>query len=361
MTANSNLPRVSVVVPTHNPRMDYLARVIDALRAQTLSPEQWELLVVDNGSKQPLAAVASGKVAMCESGKTDGSRQAVAERPRDEETTKEMQVSASLPSHLHTFPPFTELDLSWHPHARIVREERTGLTPARLRGFAETTGELIVLVDDDNVLDPDYLAKALEIAGEFPFLGSWSGQSVLEFEDPALQPPAMLRSLLLERHLDRDYWSNDRHHTKSDPYGAGMCVRRAVAQAYERRLADQPKRVGLDLAGNDLVYGGDLDLAFTGLDIGLGKGAFQRLKFTHLIPKSRCSMDYLLRAAEGHAYSEVIAAKLNGDRPPHRDKTLAAKTLRWLRGLKHGSAYREFWAARRRGIEKAEGKLGLRG
>jgi hypothetical protein len=308
MSDSSTRFAVSVVIPTHNPRMDYLARVIDALRAQTLSPEQWELLVVDNASKEML----------------DG-----------------------------------RLDLSWHPHARIVREQRTGLTPARLRGFAETKGDLIVLVDDDNVLDPDYLEKALDIAGEFPFLGAWSGQSVLEFEDAALQPPAMLRSLLLERHLDCDCWSNDRHHTKSDPYGAGMCVRRVVAEAYARRLATEPKRMELDLSGEDLLYGGDLDLAFAGLDVGLGKGAFQRLKFTHLIPKSRCSTDYLMRAAEGHAYSEVIAAWLNGDRPPHRDSTVAAKTLRWLRGLKHGSVYREFWKARHRGIGKAELKLRL--
>ncbi|MBJ7326564.1 MAG: glycosyltransferase [Chthoniobacterales bacterium] len=238
-----------------------------------------------------------------------------------------------------------------------MREESLGLTAARLRGFAETRGELIVLVDDDNVLDADYLEQAVKIAEAFPLLGSWSGQSILEFEDPALQPPEMLRSLLLERHLDRDYWSNDQHHTKSDPYGAGMCVRRLVADAYVRKLASEPKRMELDLSGGELLYGGDLDLAFAGLDIGLGKGAFRRLKFTHLIPKARCSMDYLMRAAEGHAYSEVVAAWLNGDRPPSGDATVAAKTLRWLRGLKHGLVYREFWTARHRGIEKAERKL----
>ncbi len=54
MTANSNLPRVSVVIPTHNPREDYLARVLDALRAQTLDQSAWELVVVDNNSKPAL-------------------------------------------------------------------------------------------------------------------------------------------------------------------------------------------------------------------------------------------------------------------------------------------------------------------
>ena len=340
MNSTKAKPAVSVVMPTHNPRMDYLRRVLEALRAQTLPREQWELLVVDNGSRVPLKAAERSH---CDRDHFDILKEAEAAGTNSKITKFEM-VNA-------------ELELGWHPHARIVREERLGLTAARLRGFAETKGELIVLVDDDNVLDADYLEQAVRIAEEFPFLGSWSGQSMLEFEDPALRPPEMLRSLLLERHLDCDYWSNDRHHTKSDPYGAGMCVRRVVAEAYTSKLASEPKRMELDLSGEDLLYGGDLDLAFAGLDIGLGKGAFQRLKFTHLIPKSRCSTDYLMRAEEGHAHSEVIAAWLNGDRPPNRDATVAAKMLRWLRGLKHGSIYREFWKARHRGIAKAESKL----
>jgi glycosyltransferase involved in cell wall biosynthesis len=305
----SAFPSISVVIPTHNPRMDYLRRVLHALRGQTLSKDLWELLIVDNGSRVPLRAAGprgqdtKSRVLETARGEAEG-------KPRDRE--QESGVS----------PKINIVDLSWHANARVVREEELGLTFARLRGFAETTGELIVLVDDDNVLDPDYLEQTVKIAEEFPFLGSWSGQAVFEFEDSSVQPPEMLRGLLLERHLDRDCWSNDRHHTKSDPYGAGMCVRRVVAEAYARKLASEPKRMELDLSGGELLYGGDLDLAFAGLDIGLGKGAFHRLKFTHLIPKSRCSMAYLMRAAEGHAYSEVIAAWLNGDRPPHRDSTV---------------------------------------
>ena len=56
MTDKAAEPRVSVVIPTHNPRMDYLARVIEALKQQTLPCEQWELVIVDNGSEQPLRA-----------------------------------------------------------------------------------------------------------------------------------------------------------------------------------------------------------------------------------------------------------------------------------------------------------------
>ena len=47
---------ISAIICTHNPRPDYLRRVLDALKAQTLPKEQWELLLIDNASK-----VAIGK------------------------------------------------------------------------------------------------------------------------------------------------------------------------------------------------------------------------------------------------------------------------------------------------------------
>src|SRR6186713_996026 len=97
---------LSVLIPTFNPAMEPLTRVVAALRVQTLPTTEWELIVVDNASRELLA-------------------------PR--------------------------LDLSWHPAARIVREDRRGLTLARLAGFAEACGSIAILVDDDNVLEPDYL------------------------------------------------------------------------------------------------------------------------------------------------------------------------------------------------------------
>ena len=103
MNSAAAKPAVSVVIPTHNPRHDYLARVVDALRQQTLPREQWELLVVDNGSEQPLRAAGP---------KYQGSK-----------GLKGEESSA-------------DIDLGWHANARIVREEELGLTYARLRGFA---------------------------------------------------------------------------------------------------------------------------------------------------------------------------------------------------------------------------------
>src|SRR6476646_7750846 len=113
---------LSVIICTHNPRSDYFARCLEGLRTQSLPRNAWELILVDNRSDEPLA---------------------------------------------------NGVDVSWHPAARIVREETLGLTPARLRGIREAAGDLLVFVDDDNILDPNYLDQAVRIAEERSFLGSW--------------------------------------------------------------------------------------------------------------------------------------------------------------------------------------------
>ncbi len=46
---------ISVIICTHNPRPDYLGRVLEALKAQTLSKDQWELLLIDSASDDPIA------------------------------------------------------------------------------------------------------------------------------------------------------------------------------------------------------------------------------------------------------------------------------------------------------------------
>ena len=80
----------------------------------------------------------------------------------------------------------TRFPLDWHPAGRHVGEHELGLIHARLRGISESKGDLIVFVDDDNVLAPNFLFEAGKIGAEYPFLGVWGGSIRAEFE---LQPP----------------------------------------------------------------------------------------------------------------------------------------------------------------------------
>jgi glycosyltransferase involved in cell wall biosynthesis len=293
---------ISVIICTHNPCFNYLRRCIVALETQTFPRDQWELLVVDNASSPDKA-------------------------PRP--------------------------DLSWHLQSRSVHEGKLGLTPARLRGIREASGDLVVFVDDDNVLDADFLATAHRISQERPFLGSWSGQCRPEFEEP---PPEWTRRYwgnLVLREFDKDVWSNLPRLPETMPCGAGLCVRRAVALHYLHLHESGKRSFQFDRRGDSLLSGGDNDLAGCACDIGLGVGLVAALKLTHLISPARLTVDYLARLAEGIHYSSTLLDSWHGIRTGRR--TALGRTADFLRIMRleqpHGGILRAAFRGRDRAMQ----------
>jgi glycosyltransferase involved in cell wall biosynthesis len=286
----------SVIICSHNPRPEYLRRTLESLKGQTLDSGEWELIVVDNRSEPPL----EGRV-----------------------------------------------DLAWHPDARIVREENLGLTHARLAGIRLSKGEVLVFVDDDNVLAPDFLETALRVADEKPFLGSWSGQCKPEFETT---PPEWTRRYwgnLVIREFDTDTWSNLPRLPDSMPCGAGLCVRRNVAMQYVHLHESGQRELLLDRTGDSLLSGGDNDLAACACDIGLGVGLISSLSLTHLIPRERLTADYLERLVEGIYTSSVI---LDWQRSRHRaHDSFSRRAIDFARALSAGEPHRRILLAAQRG------------
>ena len=251
---------VSVIICSHNPREDYLRRVLDALKAQTLPMKDWELLLVDNASREPLAK---------------------------------------------------HFDLSWHPNARHLREEKVGKTHAMLHSIAEFKGELLVVVDDDNVIRADYLQTCLKISADYPLLGAWGGSCIPEFEvepSPELRP--WLSGLMIEK-LSVSVWAKLPVGGRALPHGAGMALRRKVALYYREQVLKDPLRQALDRSGTQLGAGGDSDMALSGFKLGLGAGRFAELELTHLISARRLTLDYLEKLHEGFGYGGVILVAIH--------------------------------------------------
>ena len=222
---------------------------------------------------------------------------------------------------------------------------------ARLCGFRAAAGGLFVLVDDDNVLAPDYLATALALAAAWPLLGAWGGQCAGRFER---EPEAWTREywhLLGIREFPQDMWSNVLGMNQPVPIGAGMCVRRAVAERYMALLAQHPQRATLDRASDRLMSCGDTDLALTSCDLGLGTGMFTALRLTHLMPPRRLEEDYLRELVRGIAYSEVILASFRGLEPYPRSRT--QRLLKWWESLHLAGREREFVAIAERARDEA--------
>jgi glycosyltransferase involved in cell wall biosynthesis len=247
---------ISVVTCTHNPHKEVLARVVTALRDQTLHKDYWEWIIVDNQS--------------------------------------ETSVSSWL-------------DIGWHPSAIVVCENELGLTPARLRGIKQAKYPVIVFVDDDNLLNPEYLKTAEILLRTHATLGAIGGSIEGEFER---KPPRWFThreyEMLGIRPVMENLWGNQKRNWQIHPIGAGMVIKSEVARAYARQLSSDCSRRQLDRRGSSLVSGGDNDIVGTALDLGYGVGRFVSLRLIHLIPKERLTLDYVVRLAEGIGYSRRI-------------------------------------------------------
>jgi len=264
---------LSVIICTHNPREDYLRRVLDALKAQTLPKEQWELLLIDNVSKKPLAG---------------------------------------------------QWDLSWHSNARHIREEELGLTPARFRGIREAAAGILVFVDDDNVLAPDYLANALKLTLSHTWVGAFGGNIAGEFETKPESWAEVMFPFLAIIPVKHEEWAlgPGTIAQRCSPCGAGMVIRKAVAAYYIKKSANDALRRGLDRKGASLVSAGDVDMALCACVLGMAVGRFPQLQMNHLISSRRLERDYLLRLAEGTAFSDAILKFIwNGYLPDQNQDT----------------------------------------
>ena len=279
-------PFVSVIVPTHRPAPDRLRRTLAGLRAQTLAAESWEALLVDN---------------------------------------------ASVPS----------LDLAaWLESApagvRLIQEPRLGLTHARRAGFRSTRGDIIILVDDDNVLAPDYLSNVVRIFAAHPELGAIGGPSRPEFEHPPadwqreflgllalrdLGPAPIIDSL--RRHPDHGAWD----YPACAPIGAGMALRRTALAAW----LDAPETAGLtDRRGTELTSGGDNDIVLAIAHAGWSVGYFPELALIHLIPSGRLSPIYLARLNRGiqKSWMQVLTRHSANPWPTIPDWTVPLRTIK---------------------------------
>jgi glycosyltransferase involved in cell wall biosynthesis len=296
-------PKISVAICTHNPRRSYLQQTLDGLRAQTLPTSEWELMLIDNRSDEPLAGWA---------------------------------------------------DISWHSAARVIREEELGLTPARLRALREAEAELLVFVDDDNVLALDYLAKCADIDEQWPMLGAW-GAGVLrgEFETPP--PQWMIPHLwyVTVHEVPKDRWSN-----QSDmwafPAGAGLAVRRSAAAHYVEALQEDDFRRALDRRGAELSSCGDMDLLWEMTRHGWGVGRFVRLTLRHLIGANRLEENYFRRLVTNMWQSNRLLQYVHDSYRPEGKPSMLEK-LRYRRYLESLSE-RERWIieAKDAGLAKAQ-------
>jgi len=238
----------SIIICSRNPREDFIRRTLQAIREQTLDNRHWELVIVDSASN----------------------------------------------------PPLEQRGLPVPDGTRFIRVDEPGIARARMNGTFAASGEWIVFVDDDNLLDCNYLEKSLEVIDERPEIALFCGRISPEFQSP---PPEWLK--LFHRQLAiidfaSDSWAREWDPARIPCWTAGMCIRRHVAMSFFQNVQNDPFVIAIKTRVED-VY-----LVMETVRKGNEAGLFCRLHLRHLIPTERMTPEYLSRVVAETAYNVTI-------------------------------------------------------
>lgn len=133
-------PYFSVIIPTHN-RAEKLGNCLRALKAQTLSPESFEVIVVDDGSQDDTGRILK------------------------------------------------EWATSW-PTLRVVHQKNAGQGNARNHGIQIAVGQIVVFLGDDIYAQPDFLEKHSDFHQEHPGK-EWAALGLTVWDPSELVTPFM--------------------------------------------------------------------------------------------------------------------------------------------------------------------------
>lgn len=283
--------QVSVIIPTYNPDWEVLQKVISALHKQTLPALYWECIIVDN--------------------KSDNS----------------FSHQIMLPENF-----------------RMVTETIQGLTYARLKGISEAEGEMIVMVDDDNVLSPDYISSCVQIFSENKKLGAIGGKIIPVFATPPENYVLDFLDLLAIRNLGDLPITGGFSGTYPEfaPVGAGMAFRKSAITGYVEKIHRNDSKIS-DRKGNSLSSSGDNDMVMEILKSGWEVGYFPQLVVDHLIPTERMTVSYLARLNFGIQKSWVQFLRMHNLLPwalISKQSAPIRKLKAWLKILPVGNPSR---------------------
>ena len=272
-----------------------MQRTLDSLDLQTITTDNFELIVVDNNSSPPLS--------------------------------------------------FAVLQSERKMRVRLISEPAVGLSRARCAGIAAASGQLLVFVDDDNFLAADYLERSIEISQKESRIGLFGGVSTVEYEKPIPKWKKGVLPYLGIRNYGpdpitafADYWG------EWEPIGAGMVARREVAEKFVEMYQSSTDAQLLGRRGTSLFSGEDSLFARAAHAIGYACSYQPALKLVHYMKSSRMQVGYLARLMAGHGRSFVLLNRAMGKpTDPLPRRTAIARLFHRVRSAGRAGMITWFW------------------
>lgn len=301
---------------THNPRLPVLRRCLEAIDAQ-VAAVPFQVLLVDNASQPPLSGAL-----------LDGLRQ-------------------------HKIP------------ATLIREQRLGLTAARLAAFQHSSGEWLIFIDDDNVIAPDFLQVGAEFARTHPEVGAFGGRISLapEIKVPRWMAP-LLGSMGIKEEGDEILINSTIEWGRHDPPGAGLWVRQALLERFADRTRANPAVFDLGRRGTELASCEDAVIVKGARELSFDNAYVPELHLVHYLKPDRFTFRHAIRSLIAYGRSIALYEQimmLRGDQLGKLDKlrpllsgwvTFKRERHRSIRYAAVQAAYRWSYERSRRSLER---------
>ncbi len=228
---------LSVIICTYN-REKYIGDLLKSLAANTLSPDNYEILIVDNNC-------------------TDHTADICTQFAREHTTTR----------------------------IRYLYETTQGLSAARNKGIAEAKGDILLYVDDDALVDNNYLDTYFRFFDEHPDAMAAGGPIIplYETQEPDWMSPyvkSLLTAYMYYGDKLRTYPMN------AFPGGGNAAYRKQVF------LQIGPFNPQLGRNGSNLMGAEEKDIFFKMRKMKLPIYYLPKAVLHHIIPPRKLQLDY---------------------------------------------------------------------
>lgn len=252
----------SIIICTYNPSPNLLEKVLHSCCDQTLDPDLYEIVVVDNNSKVAL--------------------------------TKQNFFSKFF----------------LHKNFKYLLETRQGLAFGRICGIKTSQAPIVIFVDDDNILDAHYLQNLTALLDSNTSVGVF-GPGVITLDYPEGAPTWIRKHfghMYQKKNLGQQKFGAEIEWQDYYPAGSGLVVRKIILDKYIRDF-ESGAITATGRNANSLASAEDSQIIWTGIKMGYLAGTSPTLKLQHVIPGKRTTLKYLTALNYGISFSYYNALK----------------------------------------------------
>lgn len=250
-------PRITVAICTYN-RADYLHDTFQDLSEQSAEPQQFEILVVNNNSKDHTKLVCN----------------------------EFQKKSDSL-------------------NFRYLEEKEQGLSYARNLAARECAAPLIIYIDDDVFLPDNFVETALNYSEKYAAPFCAGGRIDVAFEGETQQPGWIPKELMPMFGLHIPGKNEQEYPVNNFPRGGNMVIHQSVFEKAGYFKTD------LGRTGTQLLGGEEKAFFDTARRKGVPLFYWPGLQLTHRIGRDRLGKEYIKKQSVGIGHSEWLRVRHN--------------------------------------------------